>query len=48
MSWSPTASTALNWFRRDLRLHDNPAWAAATGYDQAVALVVLKPTLLAA
>ena len=42
------ASTALNWFRRDLRLHDNPAWAAATGYDQAVALVVLEPALLAA
>lgn len=42
------ASRALAWFRRDLRLHDNPAWAAATRYDQAVALVVIEPVLLAA
>ena len=31
-----------------MRLHDNPAWAAATGYDQAAALVVIEPALLAA
>ncbi len=41
-------SRALAWFRRDLRLHDNPAWAAATSRDEAVALVVLEPALLAA
>ena len=35
------------WFRRDLRLEDNPAWAAATaGHDQVVALFVLEPKLL--
>ena len=42
------ASTALAWFRRDLRLHDNPAWAAATSCDKAAALVVIEPSLLAA
>lgn len=42
------ASRALAWFRRDLRLRGNPAWAAATGCDQAVALVVIEPALLAA
>ena len=41
-------STALAWFRRDLRLHDNPAWAAATAHDRAAALVVIEPALLAA
>ncbi len=35
------------WFRRDLRLEDNPAWAAATASDEVVALVVLEPALLA-
>ncbi|MGB1505539.1 MAG: deoxyribodipyrimidine photo-lyase, partial [Acidimicrobiales bacterium] len=35
------------WFRRDLRLDDNPAWAAAThAHDRVVPLVVLEPTLL--
>jgi deoxyribodipyrimidine photo-lyase len=34
--------TALAWFRRDLRLGDNPAWAAATaGADRVVALFVI-------
>jgi len=42
------ATTALAWFRRDLRLHDNPAWAAATSGDEAAALAVIEPTLLAA
>ncbi|MCY4036302.1 MAG: deoxyribodipyrimidine photo-lyase [bacterium] len=42
------AAASLAWFRRDLRLHDNPAWAAATDCDQAVALVVIEPALLEA
>ncbi len=38
--------TALVWFRRDLRLGDNPAWAAATAaHDDVVALFVLDPRL---
>ena len=38
---------ALVWFRRDLRLDDNPAWAAATSSHQAVVpLFVLDPRLL--
>ena len=39
--------TAIVWFRRDLRLGDNPAWAAATtGHDEVVALYVLDDRLL--
>lgn len=39
----------LVWFRRDLRLDDNPAWAAATAdHDEVVALFVVDPRLLAA
>jgi deoxyribodipyrimidine photo-lyase len=35
------------WFRRDLRLDDNPAWAAATAaHDQVIALFVLEPRLM--
>ena len=38
----------LVWFRRDLRLHDNPAWAAATSQNRfVVPLFVLDPRLLA-
>lgn len=38
--------TALVWFRRDLRLTDNPAWAAATrDHDLAQALFVVEPRL---
>jgi len=38
----------LVWFRRDLRLDDNPAWAAATSACASVlALFVLDPQLLA-
>jgi deoxyribodipyrimidine photo-lyase len=38
---------ALVWFRRDLRLHDNPAWASATASaDRVTALYVLDPFLL--
>jgi len=42
-------SRAMVWFRRDLRLVDNPAWAAASQHaDQITALYVLDPILLAA
>ena len=42
-------SAVLAWFRRDLRLRDNPAWADATSSADAVAaLVVVEPPLLAA
>lgn len=41
-------STGIVWFRRDLRLDDNPAWATATTqHRDVVALFVLEPTLLA-
>ncbi len=41
------AAAGVVWFRRDLRLDDNPAWAAATAaHDQVVALFVLEPRLL--
>jgi len=38
-------SIGLAWFRADLRLGDNPAWAAATSCDRVVALFVLDPAL---
>ena len=39
-------SRGLVWFRRDLRLADNPAWSAATSdHDEVVALFVLDPAL---
>ncbi|MDH3705148.1 MAG: DNA photolyase family protein [Acidimicrobiia bacterium] len=38
---------ALCWFRRDLRLADNPAWANATRLgDEVIGLYVLDPGLL--
>jgi len=38
---------AIVWFRRDLRLADNPAWAAASAAaDRVTALYVLDPVLL--
>lgn len=40
------STTSLAWFRRDLRLHDNPAWAAAARAEETIALVVLEPGLL--
>ena len=41
-------SHALVWFRRDLRLEDNPSWAAATlDHDRVTALFVLDDRLLA-
>jgi deoxyribodipyrimidine photo-lyase len=46
MTTSPR--TAIVWFRRDLRLHDHPALAAAAGRcDRLVPLYVLDPALLA-
>ncbi len=45
---SGTTDLGLVWFRRDLRLSDNPAWAAATAaHPEVVALYVLDPVLLA-
>jgi deoxyribodipyrimidine photo-lyase len=42
-------SRAVVWFRRDLRLGDNPAWAAASqDADRITALYVFDPLLLAA
>jgi deoxyribodipyrimidine photo-lyase len=39
-------STGVVWFRRDLRLADNPAWAAATkNHEQVTALFVIDPKL---
>ena len=39
-------SSGLVWFRKDLRLTDNPAWAAATSDNEAVvALFVIDPRL---
>jgi deoxyribodipyrimidine photo-lyase len=46
-SVQPSGSTGVMWFRRDLRLDDNPAWAAATSsHDQVVALFVLDRRLV--
>ena len=37
----------LVWFRRDLRLHDNPAWARATAeHPKVLALYVIDPRLM--
>jgi deoxyribodipyrimidine photo-lyase len=37
----------LVWFRRDLRLDDNPAWAAATAcHDRVMAVFVIEPALM--
>lgn len=40
------SDTGLVWFRKDLRLGDNPAWSAATArHEHVVALFVLDPNL---
>lgn len=39
-------STAICWFRRDLRLGDNPAWDAATTAEAVVALYIYDSRLL--
>ena len=42
-----SSTAGLVWFRRDLRLDDNPAWAAATAEHQLVtAMFVVDPLLL--
>ncbi len=39
--------TGLVWFRRDLRLGDNPTWSEATrNHDRVTALFVLDPSIL--
>ncbi len=40
-----TTDTCVVWFRRDLRLADNPAWAASAEFSQVTALYVLDPRL---
>jgi deoxyribodipyrimidine photo-lyase len=46
---SPQDKPGVVWFRRDLRLDDNPAWAAATAaHREVVALFVVEPELLGA
>jgi deoxyribodipyrimidine photo-lyase len=41
-------ANSIMWFRRDLRLLDNPAWSAATtGYETTTPLFVLDERLLA-
>ncbi|CAN5788614.1 deoxyribodipyrimidine photo-lyase [soil metagenome] len=37
--------TSVVWFRRDLRLADNPAWAAGTSADSVCALFIIDPGL---
>jgi deoxyribodipyrimidine photo-lyase len=37
--------TVLYWFRRDLRLTDNPAWEAATAHDAVRPVFVIEPSL---
>ena len=39
--------SALLWFRRDLRLGDHPALAAAADSDEVLACFVLDPRLVA-
>jgi deoxyribodipyrimidine photo-lyase len=39
-------ATAVVWFRRDLRLHDQPALTAALGHHRVVCLFVLDDRLL--
>ena len=44
---SDPSRTSIVWFRRDLRLDDNPAWAEATASaDRVLALYVLDPVPL--
>jgi len=40
-----TSDACVVWFRRDLRLGDNPAWAASADYSSVTALYVLDPRL---
>jgi deoxyribodipyrimidine photo-lyase len=46
---APGPTQGLVWFRRDLRLADNPAWAAATArHPRVTALYVIDDRLMAA
>lgn len=38
-------SVEIVWFRRDARLHDNPAWAAGTQANEVVPLFIIDPRL---
>lgn len=38
-------TTSIVWFRRDLRLRDNPAWALGTRSERVVPLFVIDPAL---
>lgn len=38
-------TTSIVWFRRDLRLADNPAWSSGTAADSVCALFVFDPDL---
>ncbi len=37
--------TSIVWFRRDLRLADNPAWSAGTAAEGVCALFIIDPSL---
>ena len=41
----PSAVTALFWFRKDLRLVDNPAWDAAAAHSPIRPVFVIEPAL---
>lgn len=41
-------STEVVWFRRDVRLDDNPAWSAGTDASRVCPLFVIDPTLYGA
>src|SRR3954453_16342527 len=43
---SPEMTTAIAWFRRDLRLHDHPSLTAAAKADRVVPVFVLDDALL--
>ena len=46
---NPDQSRGVVWFRRDLRLADNPAWAAATrNHAEVIGLFILEPRLMSA
>lgn len=38
-------TTSIMWFRRDLRLTDNPAWSAATRSETVVPMYIIDPSL---
>lgn len=43
----PRDHTGIVWFRRDLRLRDNPAWAQATReHDRVLAVYIVDPRLM--